>query len=363
MGSRLLLDNWTLQNAGELLSSEVGTETTQEIVFSTDGQSFRYAEISHAEIALECLCQLLHNIVFAEDIFVDASFTSSWEEYSAITLLANERIIKPKPLNDAKAEWLGWREVVEDQLCFCPQIRAQHQQNKNSYAATRQTVDRMLSQVLWGGAGMLARASYLRVPYVPHPLRQRLLARAQLLTGPTDASIQLAGFVEAQRTKIFQRIDESGFFAELRVPPIVIEIVESASSLGDVVLAALALRSTYRELRGWIGELQAALDADDTQELLSRRNVLESVSRNIDRLSGTASAGDVSIRFGLSWLNVTTKVGAPVNTLQNKLGVRAQINRLILAPAGRRSLQKLLTLLGLTDNQALFLKSVIGSGQ
>lgn len=40
------------------------------------------------------------------------------------------------------------------------------------------------------------------------------------------------------------------------------------------------------------------------------------------------------------------KGASPVNALQNRFGVRAQINRLVLMPPGRRSFKKLLKLLG-----------------
>jgi len=45
-------------------------------------------------------------------------------------------------------------------------------------------------------------------------------------------------------------------------------------------------------------------------------------------------------------LKVATKTGSPGNALLNLFGVRAELNRLILAPAGRKSLKKFLQMLG-----------------
>jgi hypothetical protein len=49
---------------------------------------------------------------------------------------------------------------MADALCESPAIRAQHERNKSDYAATQQSSDPMLAQVLWGAAGLLARAEF-----------------------------------------------------------------------------------------------------------------------------------------------------------------------------------------------------------
>jgi hypothetical protein len=99
-------------------------------------------------------------------------------------------------------------------------------------------------------------------------------------------------------------------------------------------------------LRKWFGEFQAALDAESVSELLSKKNLLESVARNIDSQISLTPMGDSTVQFGLSGLKVTTKAGSPLNALRNRFGVRSQLNRLALAPPGKSSLKKLLRLLG-----------------
>lgn len=340
------MDNWTLQNAGELLHERLSGQMTQELSFSGDGQSFSYVEISQDVVALECLCQLLHNIVFAEELLVDARFTSSWEEFASIAVLTRERVLTRKPFTDVEAQWEARRETMADQLCFCPAVRQRHEQNKEEYAAQQQSGDQMLAQLVWGGAGMLARADYFRVPYAAHPLRERLLARARVLSGPTRAAEQLRRFIETQRMKLYQRIDESGIFAQVNLPPVVIEIATAASTLDDLVPAALQVRAKYGELRGWLTEFQTALDAEDIGKVLSRRRVLESVGRNIDDLSTIDPGGDTSMQLGVDWPTLNVNISAYARSLTSRFGIRAQIKRLVLAPAGLGSFRRLLGLLG-----------------
>jgi uncharacterized protein with von Willebrand factor type A (vWA) domain len=164
----------------------------------------------------------------------------------------------------------------------------------------------------------------------------------------------LTSIVDTQRSKLFARIDESGFLAEIQLPPAVVEIVDASSSLSDLIPAALKLRTAYRELRKWVGELQSALEEEDVQAIIARRKLLQSVSRHIDQLSSqTTTTWDVSIRIGLSWPNIAVNVGRHLNAVHNKIGIRAQINRLIITPPGRRALTKLSKLLGHGDSDAL----------
>lgn len=76
MASRALIDNWTLQNAGELLCSGLTGETADDLLLSADGESFQYNEISADVLRFETLCQLLHSVVFADELFVDERSTA-----------------------------------------------------------------------------------------------------------------------------------------------------------------------------------------------------------------------------------------------------------------------------------------------
>lgn len=346
MSHQHLLDNWTLQSAGELICNGLNGETCHELRFSTDGTDFAYTEAPYDVARFEALCQVLHQVVFADVLFVDDGYVDSWTEFAPLLKLREQQILITKPFSALEEHWAPRREAMVEELCFCPAVRNRHQENVAGYAATGESPDQFLAQLVWGGAGMLARAEYFRLFYVPHPSRERLFAHARFLRGPEPAQVQLQSFVQSQRLRIHEQADGSGFFARLNLPAVAVEIINEAADLSDLLQVALQMRSQYKRLRTWLAEFQRALDAEDIPEVLSRKKLLQSVSRNVDSLIALSPAGDTTVQVGVSLLKVGMKVGAPLNSLLNRGGIRAQINRLVIAPPGRGSIRKLLKLLG-----------------
>src|SRR5262245_14495202 len=124
MPGQILIDNWTLQNAGELLHHKLTDDTGHELVISEDGQTFSYVDIPENVIAFESLAQLLQNVVFGEQLLVDAQFADAWSAFDALSPLKAANIIVGKPFRESASEWQPRAPAMEDYLCFCPQIRA-----------------------------------------------------------------------------------------------------------------------------------------------------------------------------------------------------------------------------------------------
>lgn len=206
--------------------------------------------------------------------------------------------------------------------------------------------DDRVSQLLWGGAGMLARADYFNLPYIPHPSRARLFSRAGIIFAPPTASAKLTEFVSGERAKIYKRLGGGGVVAEIHLPPVVIQIVESSRDVADLVPTALQLRDDYKKLRLWLTKLQKAFAEENTKEILAYHKELESVARHIDSFGALTPQGDTTVQFGVSWLKVGFKGGSPLNAIRNMFGMRAELNRLILAPAGYNSIKKFTKMLG-----------------
>lgn len=208
MASRALIDNWTLQNAGELLCSGLTGDTAHDVQFSRDGESFNYREISADVLRIETLCQLLNTIVFADELFIDDKFTEAWSKFEPLRVLQDDRILIAKPFNEARDQWVERREAMAMELCVCRELREVHEKTRMSFARTGQSADEFASQLVWGGAGMLARADFLHVPYVPHSARQRLFSRAGFVNGLASAEGQLTKFVQSERLKIYGLMGE-----------------------------------------------------------------------------------------------------------------------------------------------------------
>jgi hypothetical protein len=108
----------------------------------------------------------------------------------------------------------------------------------------------------------------------------------------------------------------------------------------------LQLRADFAPLRRWLAEFQQALDSDDNRSVSEREKLLHSVARHIDASCSASPSGDTTIQISLGFLKVTAQVGSPVNSLLNRIGVRAMLNRLVLAPTGNAVLPKLRKLFG-----------------
>jgi hypothetical protein len=189
---------------------------------------------------------------------------------------------------------------------------------------------------------MLARADFLKVPYVPHPVRADLFARAGFMQGPARANDTLMDFVHGERMKVYLHADDSGFVSSFLLPPVAAQVLTQSTSVNDIISCAVALRAEYSELRGWLAKLQKAFVAEDAVEILSKKKLLQSVSRNVDALTSSSPVGDTTVQIGFGFLKLTGKIGAPLNAVKNRFGVRAQLNRLILMPAGRAALKRLI---------------------
>ncbi|HKP04192.1 MAG TPA: hypothetical protein VJU77_12635 [Chthoniobacterales bacterium] len=342
MPTSVLVDNWSLQEAGELLAEGLRGDKAHHLWFSDDGESFGYQEVSADVVRLKALCQLITNIVLVDQLLVDADFVGAWREFESIRRIEDSQVLVPKPLRKAIDDWAEKREAMAEELCVSDSVRQRHNENKQSHEKTGRPIHNFLSQVLWGGAGGLARADFLRVPYVPHPTRAHLFARAQFLEGPVNTNAKLMGFIQGERVKIYRRVDETGFFSSFLLPPVAAEVLAESTDVNDIITRAIALREDYRELRGWMSELRKAFVAEDAAEILSKEKLFQSVSRNVDALISSNPVGDTTMQIGFSFLKITGKIGAPINSIKNRFGVRAQLNKLILMPAGRTALKRLI---------------------
>jgi hypothetical protein len=346
MSHRLLIDNWTLQNAGEILCNGLSGESAHELVFTKTGVNYRYDEVPADIVRFEALCLFLSNIVFSDEIFLDGKYADAWERFEPIKEALAARIIVKKPFKDLLPDWINAREAMADRLCLNAALLKAHRANKRAYAKDGKSKDEYLSQLLWGGAGMLARAEYFNLPYVPHPARAQLFRRVGIILGSPTAGAKMAEFVSSERSKIYKRLGGGGVTAEIHLPPIVVQIIESSRDVSDLVPTALQLRDDYTGVRVWLAKLQQAFSEDNTKAILAHNKELESVSQHLDSYSSSNPQGDTTIQVGVSWLKVGVKAGAPLNTIKNRFGIRAQLNRLILAPAGFKSVKKFTKMLG-----------------
>jgi hypothetical protein len=175
---------------------------------------------------------------------------------------------------------------------------------------------------------------------MPHPLRESLFERADFLLRPGGALRHFEKFVVSERTKLFTRLDRRGCFVRVSLPPAAALVVREASSAGDILKVALEVRSKFKAVRAWLADLQAAFETGRVKGMAPGEKLLKSVASNVDGLTGDYSEGETSLQCGASWLKVGFKVGRLINKIRNHVGVRAAVNRLIVADGGLDGLRK-----------------------
>lgn len=100
--------------------ADLRAELTTDLDFSADGRQFQYRPISQDLVAIDCLCQLLHHIVLADELQVDKDFAESWTEFGQLALLKAKRVARPMPFRYLQTQWEPRRESMKHLLCFCP---------------------------------------------------------------------------------------------------------------------------------------------------------------------------------------------------------------------------------------------------
>ncbi len=346
MPGQLLIDNWTLQNAGELLAGGLQGDTATELKVTDDRSGFSYQHISADVVKVSTLFQTFNHLVFADELFVDDSGVEAWSEFGDLAPLSAQHLVIPKPFLAVKDQWVNSRERLLEEFLVCDQMRELHARNLALWDAQQEQQDRFFSQLLWGGAGMLARADLLNIPYAPHPQRESWFRQVDTLFGQRSADTRLREFINEQRVKVLNRVDTGGYLARLNLPPVAALVVQEAVTPADLIRVALQVRGEYAPLRGWLGEFQQALDRDDIPGVFQREKLLQEVARHIDANCSAFPVGDTTIQIGLGWLKATMKSGSPGNSLRNQFGVRALLNRLVLGPTGNSVLGKLRKLFG-----------------
>jgi len=345
MRSQLLIDNWTLQSCSELLSSGLQGDTSADLLVGATSLSSLYEDISADVVRIEALFQSLNDVVFSDELLLDVQFSHTWSQFGALQPLLENRIIITKPLLEVKSRWVPLREAIAAELCTTQVLLERHAENIASWKSTRTSVDGFFSQLVWGGAGMLARADFLKLPYSAHPSRATLFRRAGLFPISSGAHEQLEKFVNSERVKIFKN-QKSGINGAVILPPAVVQILSEAVSVSDLFKVAIDLRNEYADIRRWIAQFQHALDCENAKELLSREKLLRSVTRDLDTLSSPSVFGDVSMQFGAFFPKLSVKLGSPISAIAKHFGIRAQIKRLICAQAGRKAFRRMLHLFG-----------------
>lgn len=343
MSQSVLADNWSLQDVARLLTDGLPTDEAETLVLTAEGHEAR--AIPAAITALEGMFDLLTDIVLRDQILVDKSFTYAWDTNGTYADLLQGQIIKPYGFLDYRERFSDTRAAILERLLLTESLREAQAKNEESYSRTGRSDDPWLGQVVWGGAGMMARAGAFNIPYTPHPVRRRFFELAGMALPASSATAHLTSFVDEQRATVrnVMRGQDRLHSLQISLDPIPVMAIAESSSLADLIPTALQLRSRFAGLRNWLGAYQVELEKDDFTSVKAQHRLLKSVGQYVAAEIGTSWADRASLSAGLNAVDLSVEA-KPLNHVLNKFGVRSTINRLIFQANGREQLTKLLKL-------------------
>ena len=348
-------DNWSLQDISSLLTEGFDRDETAEIVLANNQHA--YKPILNAIIQTEALFDFLTDLILCDEILVDEKFISSWVGVnSQIAEAEKNGIVRPYPFlaNPEKLE--GPRDKIVEHICSTPSLKKSHQENVEGWEVVRQTPDRMLSQTLWGGAGMCARSFVFEKGYTPHPLRRRLLINSGFLRPSEDPLHQLKNFINDRKVRVTKKIygDDSLLSTYVNIPAIPIRIIQDSDSAEQIISTALEMRDDFKSLRDWLNRFQKAVSTGDSKSLLKHRRELDSVSEYIDKKIGYGSSNNpVSLEAGIGIFKIAVH-GNPIESIKNQFGIRARLNKLILNGTGKAEIQKFVKMFGESGTETAY---------
>jgi len=349
METKILIDNWMLQDVNQVLEKGLSGDNSGEISIDTLHDRHDFNSTPHAVFQIDALLSLLTNIVLRDHLIVDDKFTYVWESgHGSLQSLRSAAIIKPYDFLSSEEKISGPRKIIVKELCVTKSIRDVQRKNERFWEETGQSADEHMSALVWGSAGYLARSHVYETPYLGCPFRQALIRQTKFVSVTGDAVSNVEYIVNTKRAKLFQKlsINRSVTYGTFNLPPVAIEIIGDSNNLGQLITIAVQLREKYKKLRYWLGEYQQALDSENTPIIGKYVSILESIARDIDSNYPNKSEDSVKLSLGTSWLSLTTPVSNLVEKAQNNFGVRAMLSHIIYAERGEKSLKKLLNMFG-----------------
>lgn len=130
---------------------------------------------------------------------------------------------------------------------------------------------------------------------------------------------------------------------QLILPPLVAEVIESASKLSEIIPSTMKAREKYKLIREWIGEYQTAVESENPASISKFKKTLDSVVQDLDKMRKVSDMG--STKVGISFISLDFPV-PKLPDYRKFWGIRGALNKLSLNQKGEKALAKLLHWLG-----------------
>jgi len=348
MGQRVIADNWSLQAVSELLTTGLDPEDNPGIAPLTDPAQAPQP-IPQAVIDIEALFDLLTDVVLRDQILVDDRFHDAWfGQGEPLNELARRSLIHPHGFLEHPERLETPRNEFLARLLLNETMSKEQSDNETAWDSDRTTPHRFTSQLVWGGAGMLARAFVYATPYTPHPLRRRLFQRVGVaLPSPPTALGEFKQEIAKHRHQLYPAAptDDGVLGVNVVLPALPALVLRDASSLDDMFVVASQMRDRLSEVRAWLSQFQESVSAGEFKAIAAERKRLAMLGKDVERALGKTPVDAPTLNIGWGWFKLSFK--------QNLTGwipkfdrVQTQVNELTFAPSGYMELVKLLGFFG-----------------
>lgn len=340
-----IADNWSLQVVAQALSEGLDTGEASLLEIDKTAGCHNFRTVPAGALAIEAIFDLIADVVLREQVWVDDKFLETWAgKQSGLDQMLRDGVIVPFQFLGQPQELVEPRQFFVSKLCVTDSLVRAQRENEEVWNRERRTPHPYLSQVVWGGAGMLARSLVYRHAYTPSPVRRRLMAEAGVAWTP-DAAQNLRNIIKEKQATMSVLDSQGTRVTQLKIngAEIAALVIRESSTPEDLLKIALQLRAEYAELRAWMTEYQLALEESNTLNLRRCEKLLRSVSAFVDSRLGRKKASGPTFTLGWGLMQVALQ-GNPFEEVLNRFGVRAQINRLMFAQG---TSQDLVTLLGI----------------
>ncbi|CAN7318105.1 hypothetical protein LJR143_001553 [Pseudoxanthomonas sp. LjRoot143] len=133
MGQAVIADNWSLQMVAELLTDGLDPNQCQLLQVTADGAP-RLTSAPAAAIALECLFDLLTDLVLRDQILVEAAHVDTWKRAGHVFAPATRQgALRGYDFQPRDPELGAVRDAFVERLAFTAPLRELHAQYTTAY--------------------------------------------------------------------------------------------------------------------------------------------------------------------------------------------------------------------------------------
>lgn len=291
-GTNTLTDNWLLQSVAQFLAGNIDRSKPWGWV-SSDDQGVYYGQIKAGAFQINCLVNILEQILFSNNIYVMKDWVPQWydlkTDLNLLYLDDGNSIIKEynvgdKNIQEAKERWL--KDILHTE-----KLKEKYYDGMKLYAEGKED---FWSQVINGVAEYISLSTVHGLAYAPHSARAGFLKSTLWYTStgynyPQPGIHAFNKLINAKRLSISERRGYDSLLVNLNVqiPSGALLCIQKSSDRFSPIAIALQLRNEpeIKAVRTMLHELSSEIAKKEVGELSNETELVCYLEDDIDRAS------------------------------------------------------------------------------